>query len=249
MKVNHTYAFSFDTAAVSSPLYLQIKNDLLKRLKAGEWRPGELLPSENAFATEYGVSVGTARKAIDELAGERLLIRQRGRGTTVALHTQRQESSKYYRLICKDGFANEETLYLDIRRGQADATEAMAMSIEEGASVARIVRCRLSGGERVVFERMCLREDILPGFTELVAAARPTIFYGFIERQYHIIIRNVAEKVSPCLASSDDEEYLSLNAGQPMLQVARRAFDLQGRCLEYRVMRAKPEVSYQVEIF
>lgn len=243
-------AFSSKTDPSSTPLYLKIKQDLLKRLKAGEWRPGELLPSENGFAAEYGVSVGTARKAIDELAGERLLIRQRGRGTMVALHAQRQESAKYYRLICEDGsFANQETLYLDVSRGSANRAEAAAMEIDEGASVARIVRCRLSEGRPLVCERMSLREDILPSFTELVAQAKPKIFYGFVERQYHVIIRNVAEKVTPSLASEEDEAQLGIPAGRPMLQVERRAFDLQGRCLEYRVMRARPEISYQAEIF
>lgn len=167
----------------------------------------------------------------------------------VALHNERQEAAKYYRLVCKDGsFANQETLYLDVSRGYADSIEAAAIGIDEGANVTRLIRCRLSSGIRLVHERLCLREDILPGFAELVTELKPKIFYGFVERQYHIIIRNVAETVSPCLASDEDVAYLGVLKGQPMLQVVRQAFDLQGRCLEYRVMRARMEVSYQTVI-
>lgn len=54
-----------------SPLYQQIKQLILQSLQGGEWRPGELIPSEIDLATRYGVSQGTVRKAIDELATDR----------------------------------------------------------------------------------------------------------------------------------------------------------------------------------
>src|SRR5256885_16650032 len=53
-----------------SPLYQQIKGLILQSLEAGEWRPGELIPSEMELAARFRVSQGTVRKAIDELAAE-----------------------------------------------------------------------------------------------------------------------------------------------------------------------------------
>jgi GntR family transcriptional regulator len=55
-----------------SPLYQQIKGLILQSLEAGEWRPGELIPSEMELAARFRVSQGTVRKAIDELAAENL---------------------------------------------------------------------------------------------------------------------------------------------------------------------------------
>ena len=69
-----------------SPLYRQIRDRLLHSLQAGEWRPGEAIPSEFELAARYGVSQGTVRKAIDELANENLLVRRQGKGTFVATH-------------------------------------------------------------------------------------------------------------------------------------------------------------------
>ena len=48
-----------------SPLYEQIKSLLTASLAAGEWKPGEPIPSEMDLAARYGVSQGTVRKAID----------------------------------------------------------------------------------------------------------------------------------------------------------------------------------------
>jgi GntR family transcriptional regulator len=70
------------------PLYQQIKTLITQSLISGEWRPGEAIPSETELAARFNVSQGTVRKAINELADENLLIRQQGKGTFVASHTE-----------------------------------------------------------------------------------------------------------------------------------------------------------------
>jgi len=68
------------------PLYEQIKVMITQSLIAGEWRPGEAIPSEFELAARYKVSQGTVRKAIDSLSAENILIRRQGKGTFVATH-------------------------------------------------------------------------------------------------------------------------------------------------------------------
>ncbi|MBL8304847.1 MAG: GntR family transcriptional regulator, partial [Ideonella sp.] len=67
-----------------SPLYRQIKSLMTRSLQAGEWRPGEAIPSEMELAARFKVSQGTVRKAVDELATDNLLVRRQGKGTFVA---------------------------------------------------------------------------------------------------------------------------------------------------------------------
>jgi DNA-binding FadR family transcriptional regulator len=62
-------------------------------LQAGEWKPGEAIPSELDLAARFKVSQGTVRKAIDELAAENLLVRRQGKGTFVATHAEEQTST------------------------------------------------------------------------------------------------------------------------------------------------------------
>ena len=61
------------------PLYQQIKSLLTQSLISGEWTPGEAIPSEMELAARFGVSQGTVRKAIDELAAENIVVRRHGR--------------------------------------------------------------------------------------------------------------------------------------------------------------------------
>ena len=81
-----------------SPLYQQIKSLLVRSLQAGEWRPGEAIPSEVELAARFKVSQGTVRKAIDELASENLLVRRQGKGTFVATHAEERVQYRFLRL-------------------------------------------------------------------------------------------------------------------------------------------------------
>lgn len=88
-------------APTFSPLYQQIKTLILQGLEAREWRPGELIPSENELALRFNVSQGTVRKAIDEMAAEGLLVRRQGKGTYVASHADAGagEDARFLRLL------------------------------------------------------------------------------------------------------------------------------------------------------
>ncbi|MGQ9725001.1 MAG: GntR family transcriptional regulator, partial [Tepidimonas sp.] len=81
-----------------SPLYQQIKALILQSLQAGEWKPGDLIPSEVELAARFKVSQGTVRKAIDELAADNLLVRRQGKGTFVATHAEQRIQYRFLRL-------------------------------------------------------------------------------------------------------------------------------------------------------
>src|ERR1700752_1364219 len=90
-------------APAFSPLYQQIKGLILQSLQAGEWKPGEAIPSEMDLAARYRVSQGTVRKAIDEIAAENLVVRRQGKGTFVATHAEQHVQYRFLRLVPDDG--------------------------------------------------------------------------------------------------------------------------------------------------
>jgi GntR family transcriptional regulator len=91
---------SFRIAAPTfSPLYRQIKEFMIRSLEAGEWRPGDSIPSEGELAARFNVSQGTVRKAIDEMAAENLLVRRQGKGTFVASHDDPRSFFRFLRLV------------------------------------------------------------------------------------------------------------------------------------------------------
>lgn len=68
------------------PLYQQLRQDLLARIRRGEFSPGQLLPSEHQLCEDYGISATTARRALLELVKDGMVRRRAGVGTIVATH-------------------------------------------------------------------------------------------------------------------------------------------------------------------
>jgi len=73
--------------SMRTPLYHQIYLLLRERIRRGELRSGTVLPGEQELARAFRVSRITVKRALNELAGERLVTRHRGRGTIVAANT------------------------------------------------------------------------------------------------------------------------------------------------------------------
>ena len=70
--------------ATASPLYAEVKQHILARIRSGEWPPEHRIPSEHELVAELGVSRMTVNRALRELSLEGTLVRMQGRGSFVA---------------------------------------------------------------------------------------------------------------------------------------------------------------------
>jgi GntR family transcriptional regulator len=154
-----------------APLYRQIKELITRRLQLGDWKPGEPIPSESELASRYGVSQGTVRKAIDELAAERLLVRRQGRGTFVSSHLEAGAQFRFLRLrvdepvlqeaVLADAAASVDPRVGDTGRwpaGQASgAATGPGRSVQGERLVSRILECRRLRGSAEVARMLQLR--------------------------------------------------------------------------------------------
>src|SRR6201997_4689368 len=130
-----------------SPLYQQIKGLITQSLESGEWKPGEIIPSEVELAARYKVSQGTVRKAIDELATDNLLVRRQGKGTFVATHAEEQIQYRFLRLAPDDGKTRGmERHFIDCKRMRPPAPVARALDLK-GAEGAILIRRTLAQDE------------------------------------------------------------------------------------------------------
>ena len=118
------------------PLYEQIKILLTNSLVAGEWKPGEAIPSEMDLAERYRVSQGTVRKAVEELASEAILTRRQGKGTFVASHSEPSYQYRFLRVKPNSGErVHPVNLFFGLERGKASAEVARALGVATGAPV------------------------------------------------------------------------------------------------------------------
>jgi GntR family transcriptional regulator len=131
-------------APAFSPLYQQIKTLLLRSLSAGEWQPGQVIPAEVELAGRFGVSQGTVRKAIDELAAENVLVRRQGKGTFVATHAEQSTQYRFLRLMPDDGGPGAlQRRLLECRRMRAPAEVARLLALKPGEAAVQVRRLLL----------------------------------------------------------------------------------------------------------
>ncbi|MDX1606879.1 MAG: GntR family transcriptional regulator [Candidatus Competibacterales bacterium] len=219
------------------PLYAQIRDLLRRRLVGGEWSPGTLLPSEIALAEEYGVSQGTLRKALDELAAERLVSRQQGRGTVVARHDPERSLFQFFHIHGSDGRRRlPESRLLGLRQFGASRDEAAALGLRPRTRVLRIERVRVLDERPALVETLTLPQSLFPGLGD-TGEALPNALYELYQRRYGITVTRAREELRAVSATPREAELLGLAPGTPLLEIRRVAHDLQDRPVEWRRSR------------
>lgn len=74
----------FLSASDPRPMYQQIVDQITARVMAGDWAPGQPLPSIRELAATSGVSVITVKRAYEELERAGLIATRQGKGSVVA---------------------------------------------------------------------------------------------------------------------------------------------------------------------
>jgi GntR family transcriptional regulator len=218
------------------PLYLQIKDLLVRSLAAGEWSPGEAIPSELDLAARYGVSQGTVRKAIDALAADNFVVRRQGKGTFVATHTEEAQSTfRFLRVRADDGHDEYPgSRLLELKRGKAGAEIARLLELKTGEPVVLIKRLLEWSGKPVVLDEITLPAALFRGLTRAKLEAYPGSMYGFFETQFGVRMLNAQERLKAVPAEAAAAAALGVAPGSPLLAVERVAFTFGERPVEFR---------------
>ncbi len=72
------------TEPAVQPLYKYIKDEIVRQIKDGVYKPDQCLPSERDFCLIYGTTRMTVRHALNDLEVEGVVYRLQGKGTFVA---------------------------------------------------------------------------------------------------------------------------------------------------------------------
>ena len=148
------------------PLWAQTAEDLRRRLLEGEFI--ERFPTDEELTRAYGVSRQTVREAVRHLAAEGLVVRQRGRGSSVTPPVLEQPLHSLYSLAStvRAGGIEEHSEVLAAQRRSATADVAAHLALEVGDEVVYIERLRFAGAEPIAWDRSSLRGDRAGGLLE-----------------------------------------------------------------------------------
>lgn len=222
-------------APTFSPLYQQIKGLITQSLQSGEWKPGELIPSEMELAARFKVSQGTVRKAIDELSAENLVVRRQGKGTFVATHNEARSQFRFLRLVPDDGERTyPENNIIEVRRMRAPADVARMLDLKSGESVVFLKRVQSFSGVPTILEELWLPGAIFKGLTMERLNEYKGPMYALFESEFGTHMIRAQEQIRAVCADEVVASLLVVEQGTPLLSVERISFTYGDKPVELR---------------
>lgn len=208
----------------AQPLYFQIKQILKDKIENGEYKPGEIIPSEGELQEAFNVSRITVRQAINELVVEGYLSRKRGKGTIVIPHRIEEALSSIRSFtdeMISRGF-KPSTSYAKIKVLKASKKVASALKINEGDKVYEIKRIRCADDEPIVIFDTYLKGNLdLPLDDKLYYDS----LYKLLEKTNGIIVSKAYEYIDATIANKEIADMLDIEVGNPVLHTIRTSYD------------------------
>lgn len=231
----------------AGPLYAQLQRELLERIRR-DYRPGQLFPTQKELARQFGTSLITVKRALDEIARRGLLRSTRGRGTVVLRPPVEDD---------RRGVASWTDTMTGLGRQPRTAWTRISVRVP-APDVARLLGLR-TRQRTVLLERLrtldgeplCLMRNELPLalVPDLARTGLPEeSLYAWLRKKYGWVPFRADEEVEARRPTPDEARALGRRA--PIVLVVRRHTFLEdGRALEVADMVAPADrYRYRVEI-
>jgi GntR family transcriptional regulator len=229
--------------AKSKQVYLLLRD----RIFSGALGFGTKLPTENELAELHDVSRVTVRRALGELARERLIERRRSSGTRVVYRPSpapvTADISGVLANLAEMGRRTAVKL-LSCDCVPAMGPVAQALGVAPDQFLQRSVRVRSVDGAPFSYLTTHVPESISLTFTKQELGSRPLL--ELLERA-GVKVESARQRISAGLASPDIAEALDVRTGSPVLELIRVSFDQRGRGVEHLHALYRPD-RYAFEI-
>lgn len=214
------------------PLYAQLEMLLRRQIEQGEYRKGDVFPTEKELVERYEVSRVTARQAMARLAETGYIRIRRGIGTDV-IYDKVEE--RIERII---SFTEEmekhnipiETPYCHMALVKPSENVAMMLKIPMTKECYCLTRVRNVGGKPMVYTVTYLKNII-----ELSLESRyyTKSLYQYLLREYGILLESGRDTLEAALPSKEVQKYLNIEAQMPIFIRTRQSYLANGECIEY----------------
>ena len=223
------------------PLYHQVYLVLRNKILTGEYGFGALLPSEQETSETFGVSRITAKRALNDLAGDGLVLRERGRGTKVVFHAPTPPVKANVEGLLENLLAmglETEVRLLAFEYVRPTDMVSRILCCDKTALVQRAVRVRLLEKEPFSYLVTHVPDWIGQSYSRGDLAERPLL--TLLERS-GVVISRAEQTISATLADVEVSAALGLELGSPLLKIDRVVYDQSERPVEYITALYRPD--------
>ena len=211
-------------ASAALPKYIQISEMLIREIAAGHLADGARLPPEREMAADLGISVGTLRKALGDLAEKGMLTRVQGSGNYVRHAPANTALYAFFRLelLAGAGLPTAQVLSVD----RVAKTRAFGAS-DEGH---RIRRLRYLGDALIALEEIWLDGSYRD---QVTMSDLSESLYHFYRNDLGLVIASVVDEIGVAPMPDWTPESYHMQAGQTAGYIERISADGTGAAAEF----------------
>lgn len=211
----------------NSPLYMQLARKLAQDVRDGRYQADQALPSERMLSEQLAVSRVTARKAIDQLVEQGLVVRRRGSGNYIAPRIEQPLSnlSSFSEQLQQRGYT-PRSRWLRREVLLAGADEQLALGLSPGSRVARLERLRLADDIVMAYEVSVIPATVLPRPAEVEAS-----LYACLGGSGHLPVRAL-QHIRAMNADAALAARLEVPEGRAVLFITRVGYLASGEPVE-----------------
>lgn len=213
-----------------------LASEIRRRIVDGGLDAGSRLPSEEALATELGVTRGVVRRALAQLARQGL-VSSRPRGGWVVHdphQTQGFERMQTFSQWAESGGRTPGGRIANRELRPADARDAYVLGIRLDEPLLAFVRVRTLDGMPVMVERSTWAPWVTP---VIEALPDDVVSTTTALAEEGIRVTSGIHRIEAVAASTEDAALLGVRRGSPLLQVDRTMRTREGRIVELGVDR------------
>lgn len=215
-----------------TPMYIQLRELLRKKIEDGTYQYGELIPSERELSAQYGLNRMTVRNAISELVEEGTLTRNQGKGTFVSKQKVVGNIHKiqgFGKMLLEKGITPKtKVVYSEIR--EAGFKYASIFNIDENEKIFDIVRVRYGNDEPISIEDTIIPYSLIPNVEDIDFEV--VSLYELL-KAHGVKLHLSYESMNLVKVRHDEAKFLNLDDGSTVFLVEVKTTDINGKIVEY----------------
>lgn len=210
--------------------YLAIYKEWTEKIKSGEVKAGEAIPSENDLALTYETSRETIRKALNLLAQNGFIQKIRGKGSIV-LDVQKMSfpisGLVSFKEISKTFHSEATTTVHDFGLIKPNPFLKQQLQTSSKDEIWQVIRSRTIGGERIILDKDYFLKKYVPTLTKQICEGS---IYDYLENEIKLKISFAKKEIVVEECTSEDREHLDLE-GFSHIVVVKNYVYLENACL------------------
>lgn len=198
------------------PIYYQLKQIILEKIKIGEWLPNTAISSERELSEMFEVSRMTIRQAMNELVSEGILYRERGKGTFVSPPRVEQSDVMSFTEAATNQGLEAVTMVKRFEIEVSDLNVMEKLGLEDYEDVYYIQRFRMVDTQIIGVEEIYLPVRLA---NNLQAMDLSHSLYGTLKQNYGYLIDHVQTSLEAIIPSNDELKLFKTDENIPLLKV------------------------------